>query len=177
MLLIELFWTAGILGEASLAWVILPNLPANLGWRWLLGVTAVPLLLIVAVYPQIPESMRYYLVKVSFGLNRYHKRFADSLWQGKARDALEVLKTVAQDNKQPLPCTRVSYGNTSLLPAYIIFDKGKLTDVNTPKARFADLLSPVIRKTTILLWVLWFVNTFVYRYAYTHSWRDIAKYI
>lgn len=49
--------TAGSMLEAALAWAVLPTL----GWRWLLALSAVPLLLLLALFPWLPESP-YWLV-------------------------------------------------------------------------------------------------------------------
>lgn len=41
--------------QAGLAWAIL----SNLGWRWLLGLSSFPLLLLLLLFPIIPESPFY----------------------------------------------------------------------------------------------------------------------
>ena len=43
---------AGTVFEALLAWAVMPTL----GWRWLLALSALPLLLLLALYPLLPES-------------------------------------------------------------------------------------------------------------------------
>lgn len=43
---------AGTVLEALLAWAVLPGL----GWRWLLALSALPLGLLLALYPLLPES-------------------------------------------------------------------------------------------------------------------------
>lgn len=45
--------------EACLAWAVLPTL----GWRWLLALSAAPLLLLLAAYPWLPESPHWLLVQ------------------------------------------------------------------------------------------------------------------
>lgn len=56
---------AGSMLEAALAWAVLPTL----GWRWLLALSAVPLLLLLALFPWLPESP-YWLVA--------NRRYADA---------------------------------------------------------------------------------------------------
>jgi len=50
---------AGTVLEAGLAWAVLPTL----GWRWLLALSALPLLLLLAMYPLLPESPVWLVAK------------------------------------------------------------------------------------------------------------------
>lgn len=45
--------------EALLAWAVLPSL----GWRWLLGLSALPLLALLGLYPLVPESAHWLVAK------------------------------------------------------------------------------------------------------------------
>lgn len=45
--------------EAGLAWAVLPTL----GWRWLLALSALPLLLLLVMYPLLPESPVWLVAK------------------------------------------------------------------------------------------------------------------
>ena len=81
--LLGCFWTIGVLFEAGLALVTLEIL--ELHWSWLLGLTAVPVGLIMFCAPLIPESPRY-LLKV-----------------GRKDKAVEVLRYVASVNGNMLP--------------------------------------------------------------------------
>ncbi len=56
---VELFWTLGTAFEAGLAWLLL----GGQGWRVLLLASAVPLVLLVALLPLVPESPRYLAVR------------------------------------------------------------------------------------------------------------------
>jgi MFS family permease len=81
LLLIELFWTAGTVLEVGLAWMILPSI----GWRWLLFISAIPIVLGAALSKLIPESPRYLLVA------------------GQPEKALSVFRRAADANKSTLP--------------------------------------------------------------------------
>lgn len=45
--------------EALLAWAVLPSL----GWRWLLALSALPLLALLGLYPLVPESAHWLVAK------------------------------------------------------------------------------------------------------------------
>eukprot|EP00887_Chlorella_sp_A99_P004750 scaffold4.g4750.t1 len=52
LLFMQLWWTLGTAFEAGLAWAVL----GPLGWRWLLVLSALPLFLLLLLYPWLPES-------------------------------------------------------------------------------------------------------------------------
>jgi putative MFS transporter len=116
LVLLESFWALGVIVAAGLAWLIVPNL----GWRWLLGVSAIPGLIIFFIRRGIPESPRYLLVK------------------GQTARAREVLEKVAKENGNTLP-------NLPIAPLK-----------PTPQSKISDLWKPELRRTTLLLWVMWF---------------------
>ncbi|KAL4425877.1 hypothetical protein ABPG75_009893 [Micractinium tetrahymenae] len=59
LLLLQSFWTLGTVLEALLAWAVLPGL----GWRWLLALSALPLLALLGLYPLLPESAHWLVAK------------------------------------------------------------------------------------------------------------------
>ncbi|CAI5495156.1 unnamed protein product [Closterium sp. Naga37s-1] len=85
-LALSLFWTVGSVAEAALAWAVLPVL----GWRWLIVLSSLPLLLLLLLFPLLPESPRYLLVK------------------SRPLDAMAVLQHVARLNRRALPAGQVS---------------------------------------------------------------------
>ena len=67
--------------QALLGWAVL----SKFGWRWLLGISSVPLFGLTLLYPVIPESP-YWLAAI-----------------GKTEEAQQVLARVARINKTSLP--------------------------------------------------------------------------
>lgn len=139
LMLFELWWTAGVCLESGLAWLVMGDSAgendadddAEPGpWRWLLFWSSVPLFLLTLAYPLLPESARY--LEVS------HQHDA----------AERQLAAVAAANRRPLPPGRLRRG-ASALPA-----GGKGT------SGVRALLQPGLRRTTLLLWVVWGVATF-----------------
>jgi len=123
LVLIEIFWTFGTIGEAGIAWYLLPHGH----WRLLLILSSLPLLLLCLLFWAVPESIRFYQMK------------------GRAADALKMLKKVARDNGKPMPCRNL------IMPPTV-----------AKAANFKDLLVPALRLTSILLWIIWFANAFIY---------------
>lgn len=66
--------------EALIAWAVLPTL----GWRWLVGASAVPTLALLALFPWVPESPLWLASK------------------GRHAEAEAVLRRVAAINRRPL---------------------------------------------------------------------------
>ena len=85
LVLLESFWALGTIAAAGLAWLIVPNL----GWRWLLAVSALPAILIFFIRRDIPESPRYLLVKGRTGEapGRAASRWREANGQRPARPA------------------------------------------------------------------------------------------
>jgi len=126
LILIELFWTVGTIGEAGLAWVLLPKMDPRYGWRVLLGLSSLPLLILLLCYSIVPESARFLLAK------------------GREPEAVKLVEEIAKSNKTPIPCK------------HLVFT------TSPQKAKFSDLMVPALRKTSILLWIIWCANAFVY---------------
>lgn len=130
LVLLESFWALGVVAAAGLAWLLVPN--PNFGWRWLLGVSAVPGLIIFFIRRTIPESPRYLLVN------------------GKTEEARQVLARVAKENGRELP-------DLPLQPIHEI----------AQRSRSRDLWRPELRRTTLLLWVMWFAISLGYYGVFT----------
>uniref|UniRef100_A0A8C0LCU7 SV2 related protein n=1 Tax=Canis lupus dingo TaxID=286419 RepID=A0A8C0LCU7_CANLU len=81
ILLIEVFWAIGTVFEVILAVFVMPSL----GWRWLLILSAVPLLLFAVLCFWLPESARY------------------DVLSGNQEKAIATLKRIATENGAPMP--------------------------------------------------------------------------
>ncbi|CAN4085060.1 unnamed protein product [Withania somnifera] len=149
------FWTVGTILEASLAWVVMPRL----GWRWLLGFSALPSSLLLLFYGVTLESPRYLCMK------------------GREKEALLVLEKIARMNGRKLPCgilvsdkqieldehSSVSEDKELLSPsASGDVTLGPVESSQEGVSPLVTLLSPEFAKSTILLWIVFFGNAFSY---------------
>lgn len=176
MVVISLFWTLGSIVEASLAWVVMPTL----GWRWLLGLSSVPLAILLLFYSVVPESPRYLAAK------------------GETEKAFKILQQMAKVNCRPLPQGRLvqtqpllkdpddkvssSVGNVEMGDIVrtrapdevsLLEHSGHSENMNVAKktipsgldqvfSNFTSLLSPPLLSSTLLLWSVFFANAFTY---------------
>ncbi|KAG8376298.1 hypothetical protein BUALT_Bualt09G0048700 [Buddleja alternifolia] len=147
MLVISVFWILGEMLEASLAWIIMPRL----GWRWLLALSSLPSLTALLLSYSVPESPRYLFTK------------------GRINEATIVLEKVALINRKELPTGNLQNylqlheenapsEETHLRPS----NEKKATSFQTWLQPLFELFSSDLRRTTLLLWFLSFVNTFEY---------------
>uniref|UniRef100_UPI003AAAC3B1 synaptic vesicle 2-related protein-like isoform X1 n=1 Tax=Centroberyx gerrardi TaxID=166262 RepID=UPI003AAAC3B1 len=122
IMLIEIFWAIGAVFEVLLAIWIMPTL----GWRWLLGLSIIPMVVFVSFYFWLPESARF------------------DVLIGNREKAMATLTRMAADNGKAMP-------------------QGTLTaSQQVERGRIRDLFTPQYRRTTLLLWFIWFANAFSY---------------
>lgn len=124
VVLVEIFWAIGACFEVLLALGVMPTL----GWRWLLGLSALPLLVFSACCFWLPESARY------------------DMTRGNRERALATLERIAKENGKPMPL-------------------GKLVEPSakaTSRGSIKELFIPELRKTTLILWIIWLVSAFAY---------------
>ncbi|CAM0875774.1 unnamed protein product [Alopecurus aequalis] len=155
MIIFTLFWTLGTVMEASLAWVVIPAL----GWRWLLAFTALPCFLLLSFFGMTPESPRYLCA------------------QNKMSDATLVLERIAMTNQAALPPGVLTYNRgidvdhsaltceiDHLLPAAgkECTNDNVMSSKSGSVAALRSLLSRDLRRSTLLLWFVFYANTFGY---------------
>ncbi|XP_067629129.1 synaptic vesicle 2-related protein isoform X6 [Eurosta solidaginis] len=80
------FWALGACFEIVLALAVYPNF----GWRWLLGLSAAPLLLFTILTPWLTESAKYHTLN------------------GNCEKAFHVLKQIAKDNNRQMVTGRLA---------------------------------------------------------------------
>ncbi|EGW10625.1 Synaptic vesicle 2-related protein, partial [Cricetulus griseus] len=110
ILLIEVFWAIGTVFEVLLAVFVMPSL----GWRWLLMLSAAPLLLFAVLCFWLPESARY------------------DVLSGNQEKAIATLKRIATENGAPMPLGKLIISRQE--------DRGKMRDLFTPHFRWTTLL-------------------------------------
>ncbi|KAI5659083.1 hypothetical protein M9H77_27876 [Catharanthus roseus] len=143
------FWTCGTILEAFFAWIIMPRL----GWRWLISLSCVPSFFVLVLYGLTTESPRYLATK------------------GRTAEAQKILEEVAVTNGTKLPlgvlvcdkAIKIDEENspsldTPLLPSA----REKNHYPETCLSSFLALFSTKLRRTTLLIWILYFANTFSY---------------
>ncbi|XP_021773852.1 organic cation/carnitine transporter 7-like [Chenopodium quinoa] len=144
LVLFQAFWTVGSIVESALAWVVMPRL----GWRWLLGLSALPSFVLLIFYLITPESPRYLCLK------------------GRKAEAFQVLEKMAKVNGKELP-PGILATDMELEEQNFVEDDGavsknwKDTEMSVQRS-IMILLSPKLIRTTILLWVVFFGNSLAY---------------
>jgi hypothetical protein len=108
-----------------------------------------PFLLLLLLYFWVPESVRFLLLS------------------GQVDRAYESIERVARANKKPMPSGTAEFHFIFLFSLICITFCSTQGKIVAPvdqggRGRMLDLLSPSLRRTTLLLWVIWIINAFVY---------------
>ena len=128
------------------------------GWRVLLGVSAIPLLLFTVACKWLPESPRYHVLS------------------GQPEKAMKTLENIARTNKKPLPkgtlCGKLNpyafcvWTKPFVFIVLIIIGTIKIYNLASgsveSRGSIKDLLKNPMRVTTVLLWIIWFSCAFSY---------------
>lgn len=124
----------------------------RLNWRWLLALSAGPSFALLLFYRLVPESPRYLCLK------------------GRAAHAHQILEKMALVNQKELPLgmlvsyetIKVDEENPSEHTSVVSVAREKISSFRSSFSSFFMLFSSNLIGTTLLLWVLFFGNTFVY---------------
>ncbi|KAK2155568.1 hypothetical protein LSH36_236g00000 [Paralvinella palmiformis] len=130
VVMIEIFWAIGACFIVFISIFVMPSL----GWRYLLGIAAIPLLIFAISCVWLPESVRY------------------DMACGNHTKALETLKRIAADNGKPMPLGRLVETGGNVDGSVVQVKRGQLFDLFTKE----------LRVTTLLLWFIWLANAFSY---------------
>lgn len=120
----------------------------TLGWRWLLGFSALPSFLLLLFYGMTPESPRYLCTK------------------GRTLDALHVMEKIAGKNQAALPPGMPVSDHKMEYEEVPNVSGDTVGKTMGPKlggiSAVVILLSRKFVKSTLLLWVVFFGNAFSY---------------
>ncbi|CAA7409242.1 unnamed protein product [Spirodela intermedia] len=172
------FWTFGTILEASIAWAVIPTL----GWRWLLALSAVPSFFLLLFYGVTPESPRYLCMK---GRNSDALHVLERMGRMN-RTVMPLGKLVSHHRKEGHKMEHEDSDAEamplSMLDSYPQMEQeedtrrlvvpepedeapsvGKAVESKTGgTSALVILLSRNMIKTTLLLWVVFFGNAFLY---------------
>ncbi|BFZ04649.1 hypothetical protein BsWGS_07688 [Bradybaena similaris] len=115
--LVEMFWAIGACFEVLLALFVMPTL----GWSYLLGFSAVPLLIFSIFCVWLPESARY------------------DMTRGNYDKALKTLERIARDNGKPMPLGKLVEPHT-----HHVIKRGRVKDLFMPELKVTTILLWII---------------------------------
>ncbi|KAE8699321.1 Organic cation/carnitine transporter 7 [Hibiscus syriacus] len=137
MVVFQAFWTVGTVFEASIAWIVMPRF----GWRWLLGFSSIPSFGLLAFYFITPESPRHLCLN------------------GRTKEAMIILERIGEVNGTKVPLGTLV---TDDYQAGIEEDGTPTKPKQGPFSTILKLLSRELIRPTLLLWVVFFGNSFTY---------------
>ncbi|KAL5016875.1 hypothetical protein ScPMuIL_006464 [Solemya velum] len=116
VVLVEIFWAIGACFEVLLALAVMPTL----GWKWLLGLSALPLLCFSCCCFWLPESARY-------DITRGHTEMAQA-----------TIERIARENKKPMPLGKLKEHD------HKGSSRGSMNDLFTPELKITTFLLWII---------------------------------
>ena len=127
---IQGWWTVGTFIQVTLAWSSFQTL----GWRWVVGLSTIPIFIMVLLFGFLPESPRFLAL------------------QGKQEQVRALFKRAARQN-----------GTIDQLPANFQVKTTQSGDsTQTVMASFKEAFSIDFRRDTLLLLIIWFANAMTY---------------
>ncbi|CAL5229494.1 g12830 [Coccomyxa viridis] len=155
---LQSFWTIGSMLEAGLAWGIL----SDWGWRWLVAISSVPLLLLMLLYPLLPESPYWLLAmgrtqEVHAMLSKIARMNGKELPPGRLQPAAAHKAKDATLGKQ-----RAENGADSSAKAGSGLRRRVLEPLQGLLWALKPLMQRALRRTTLLLMFIWFTNALCY---------------
>lgn len=138
--LIEFFWTLGSMCEAALAWMVLPRH----SWRLLLLLSTIPLFVLLVFIFLAPESALY-----SVSANRM-------------AEAKATLQRVAEMNGKALPRGELVHHSSPDFDERTRYGESRTLAERVMPSGIRRLLSSRHRKTSLLVWVIFFGVAFLY---------------
>ena len=148
---LEAFWAVGWTGSALVGYFVVPT--SDEGWRWALAIGALPALYAVVVRWGLPESVR----------------FLES--RGRAGQAEAVVARFERSaGVEPVPVHEAASGAAEArgtAPVALAAPEDTAVPADgAGRSRVADLWSPVLRRRTGALWLVWFTVNFAYYGAF-----------
>ncbi|CAN4084621.1 unnamed protein product [Withania somnifera] len=141
MVIYSTFWTIGTILEALLAMIVMPRL----GWRWLLALSSLPSFAALVLYIFTVESPRHLCA------------------EGRISDAYGILRKMAVTNRTKLPPGMLVSDQVMELNEELLgWRANKIFNCKTGLSSSLMLLSPKLLRITLLMWVVYFGNSFSY---------------
>ncbi|XP_073154863.1 organic cation/carnitine transporter 7-like [Henckelia pumila] len=145
MIVLSSFWTVGTIFEAALAWIVSPSL----GWRWLVALSSVLAFIVLLFYGFVPESPRFLFMK------------------GRIVEARSILESAALLNGISLGTGMLISDqrhdhDTASENTHLLSPKREKNYCNSSSSSLSVLFSMKLIRTNLLLWFLYFGNTFSY---------------
>jgi putative MFS transporter len=126
----NLFWASGAVYTILMAWLLLTQIDPATAWKYYVALCAVPGILVFFARLAVPESPRYLMVT------------------NRTEEANKVFHQISKFN------------GTTPLRGTLLFTANDHTTQKNVFRQVLQLLSPSLRRSTILLMVIWFLLSF-----------------
>ena len=160
IVLLEFAWAIGSCFEALLAYLVM----GSLGWRYLVGLSAIPVFLVLFYFPFVPDSPRYLLA--SGEVDKAYKVLEAAARQNCRRLPPGQLVVTKRDKAEAGEETAILDTDSSDLEedsSHSSVPKGvPLSPTRTHKGNILGLFSREYLLTTLILLVVWFGSGFGY---------------